>query len=189
MTKVWIVSALVVAAVVAGILLLTNDAAMGGGNGAATGRPPVPLNDAEVRKYKRVQADILRIIDAATREFIETGTSAGRARVETLLRRNKLDPDMWETLRNRVEFVVDVIRWEQSSAERTADMERRIQKARDLLAAARSEAMKTKHRRDIAILERQRDARVRPINDSDRAVVKKHWNDLDRLVPRIRTGK
>ena len=186
MTKVWLVSALVVGSLVAGILLLTHEPELGENGSTAAERPPSPLTDAEVRSYMTVQVGLRRIMAEMASNFGTGGAKAGKAKVETHLRRNHLDAQSWEKLRRRVEYVVDVIRWEQASESRLHEIDREIKKNEGLLEAATSEEMKKKLRETIANVKAQRDAKARPVNDSDRAVAKKYWNDLDKLAPRIR---
>ena len=192
MTRSWIVSATVVAAIAGGILLVTHEPAPAD-TGSALERPPPPLADGDVRTYIRVQRAQLLLMQEAVMAMQQHGKEAGaaimQARRPELLRRNKLDDSMWENIRLPVEHVVGIIRWEADAPKRLARIDAGIRKHQGLLDSARKEEQKKQHRATIAMLQKQRDAKARPINDSDRVLAKKFWRDLDRLVPRIKTPR
>ena len=186
MTRVWVVSALVVAAIAGGVLLLASDPAPANDDALRKPKPPTPLSEKEVRKYMEVRTREKVIFNAAAGRFGGPNPVNVPAEMKKLLRGNQLTAADWNHLRNRVEFVVGILRYERNTEKRRARIEREIRKKEVVLEDARSkgfEELEQKVTEDIELLQTSLDAVARPIADSDRALVNKFRKTLFELVP------
>ena len=186
MTRVWVVSALVAAAIAGGVLLLASDPAPENDTGARKPKPPPALAEREVRKYLQVRPEEHVIFRAAARAFGGPNPLDAPAEMAKMLRRHKMTSADWTNLRNRVEFVVGILRYEQNTKSRRARIEQKIRTKEVVLEDAKSAGLNELEKKvteDIKMLKTRLDAEARPIADSDRALVNKFRKTLFQLVP------
>jgi hypothetical protein len=192
--RVWLVAGIVVVVVAATAILLNRDA--GGEKKAEPVRQaPTRLTEHEVRTYIDVMPRFHEVLQEAANQFqnrpkngtTDNGVPDPRAKITALLRRHHLDLKSWDVLRRRVEYVVTVVRFENSAEEREAALDEAIAQKEQLVSAA-SGSMKKTLEEDLKNLEAQRNARGAPIQEEDRELALRFWPDLDRLTSGTASG-
>ncbi|MHC4549619.1 MAG: hypothetical protein ACYTEZ_12675 [Planctomycetota bacterium] len=194
MVRVWIVSALVVAAVVAGILIFTGGETPTGGRRKGP-PPPSPLMEAEVRTYIAIQPKLLsalyQIAEEVQAQRVERGGSfdqeyfARRSQAvrDAILAEHHVTPESWDRLRRRVEYAVDVLRWGDEAKQRNADLDVRIEQKEGLLELTTGKQRELLEA-DLEALRRQRAGEGPPLLPRDVELIKSFWSDLAQLAPR-----
>ena len=182
MTKVWVVSALVVAAIAGGVLLLFAEDAPKDRDTTPKLKPPVSLREEEVRLYMKIRPIEDQIFVAAAIAFGTNKPIDAPLELARVLKRFHLTRDDWTTMRQRVEYVVGIQRYENNKDKRTAAIHKKLRKNEKLLESAENEALKQRIRGDIVFLKNKLRAVAKPISDSDRAVTQKFWTTLSKLV-------
>jgi hypothetical protein len=186
--RVWLVAGIVVVVIAAVVILLTREAG-GEKKGEPVRQVPTRLTEHEVRTYIDVMPRFLQMLQEAAIEFqrqprngtTDNGVPDPRAKITALLRRHRLDLKSWDVLRRRVEYVVAVVRFENSAEEREAALDEAIAQKEQLVSVASGTAKKTLEE-DLKNLEAQRNARGAPIHDGDRELALRFWADLDKLA-------
>lgn len=184
MGRVWLISALGVAAVVGAVLWFTRPAASGATTGSQA--PAVQtLSERDVRRYIEYMPVFLRIVGQAAQRYaanpLEQKSVQGE--IEASCVAHHLTLQDWEALRRRVEFVVDVIRFEENKPERDLRYEEEL--ARKLELLERSEGQQREIvQRDIDQLKADYAAGAPALHAADRELVRTFRRDLDALVPK-----
>lgn len=189
MIRVWIVSALVVAAAVALVLVLTADSSgdRGEQRNATKLRAPPPLTEREARTYVAVWSALKPKLDEAAEAYAR---SQGKVQVDVrlwlepyLAKTHHLTLEDWDVLRERVEFVVGVMRWEQNKPDRDAKLDREIEKQKAMIAEAKGK-LREQLEEGLAALELRRQAVARPIHPQSRELATRF--KLDSFVPQTK---
>jgi len=194
--RVWIVSFLLVAGVVAGVLHVTRGDEPTKEPPPRAAPPRTPLQEGEVRAYLTVMPAVNAQNQANAAEFADIWQKTGqypndpamamrhRAAVETILQKHGYTTGTFQRLRERVEVVVDILRWESDATNREAEFDRRIKEREEMLESATG-AVRTQIERDLAQLKERRKAAPPPLHESDRELVTRFWAQLDPLAPRV----
>lgn len=186
MSRPWIVSFVLVALVVAGILYFTQDSGEPGGPAEPKTEPTKAqsLTTNDVLKYLEVYPEV----DSAMFAIAQSGNRDPQAvptAIRPILAKHSLSMESWNQLWRRVEDVVNSIRAEQSNPERLQKINRILDSKRSALAATDGE-LKKRIEQDIKGLEAERDREIVKIHPTDREVVMRYWDQLNRMAPRIR---
>jgi hypothetical protein len=173
-TKVWIVAGLIVVAVATAVILLNRDPETE--QKRTTRKPPARLQESEVRAYLSIMPRYWEILNEAVQKM-----ENARPRIETLLRTHHHDLKSWRRLQERVEFVVNVVRWEGRKDERDADIDKKIKDLEGLRETARG-ADRERIDEQIAKYRSFKEAVSTPLHPEDRELVKRFWTELDRFA-------
>jgi len=197
MLRVWLFSALGVAVVVMAVLLFGGSRKEGPATEDASAKPPAPLQSREIELYLEVWPKVdqkLGEVAQATKlrwqkegRFPAGTDPQAQARyrdiIEALLERHHLSLQSFQTLRSRIWYAVEVVRWENEAKRRNDDLELRIKDKQQLLELAGKAELRKRILADIEALRKQRLAKGPPLLDADRRLVKSYWKALAPLVP------
>jgi len=180
MLKAWILSALGIGVIVTGVILATAD------DSNSKQRPYVPtwrnLTEQEVRICITTLREHDAIVSADMRAFVESGKNNAaevRAKVQALARRHQLTRSQMKEIWDRVEKVVNAIRWQEEPSVARNKFEQQLELKRDQTPT--TEKDKALQAEEIASLERQLKGEDFP--HADKLLVKKYWSDLNEIVP------
>ena len=191
--KPWILSGLLVAVTVGLVLLFTQEQPDRDDTKQEDNLPPAPraLTEREVQLY-------IEIWPQLHRKYREVAQASGRAKlagrpytgdVESWLQAFLLQRQMsvadWRDLQRRVEFAVEVTRFEASREKRARDLRDEIARKRIALSGATGKR-KQMLERDIAVLEERQRMVPRPPAAETRRLMRKYWNRLDLIVPKTK---
>jgi len=192
--RVWLTCALATGIVIAAVLTFTKrqDAEA---DGPAPPKPPPALSEQEVRTYVEIMPQITGLFGDLAMEYQRERVRndgnvdqaafeiKSQALVDALLERRHLTRETWDTLRKRVEYVVDVVRAGPELEEARPKIEEQIALKRALaqkLARADERAAVEKEIKDLeALLE----GKGPPLLDQDRDLVRQYWRALHEAVP------
>jgi len=195
MVRVWLVSALVVAAVVALVLYFTSDVKTPH-DGPHKLKPPSPLREADVRLYVDVMEEMMNLFrkyaDMHTAEMIATQGNVdeealgqkSQVEFDTLLEKYHLTRATWKALSDRVEYAVNVVRAEETAETRKAEIEEQIALKQELLSKVTDPEDRATIEVEIRAAQAQLEAGTLPLLDRDKELIRQYWRDLDRLAPR-----
>jgi len=191
--KPWILSGLLVAVTVGLVLFFTQEQPGRDDTNEKDRLPPAPraLTEREVQLY-------IEIWPQLHRKYLEVAKASGRAKlagrpytgdVESWLQAFLLQRQMniadWTELQRRVEFAVEVTRFEASREKRARDIQDEIARKRIALSGStgkRKQALE----HDIVVLEERQRAVPRPLAAETRRLMRKYWNRLDLIVPKTK---
>ena len=185
MPRSWILSFAAVAIAVGAILFFTREEQpkkQPGPIGEQTYPQSITTND--VLKYLEVQPKINAITDALASADDPTRVDI-KDRIREVLTLNSLSEASWDELWKRVENAINGVRAEKESPARIAKIQARIDAKKAALAAAGGK-LKEQIEKDLAGLEAARDRAIRPIHPSDREVIMRFWDQLNRIAPRVK---
>ncbi len=163
-----------------------------GSDSAGGNRAPAiqTISERDVRRYIEFMPVFLRIIGQAVQQHVQNpmAQKSVQSEVEASCVQHHLTLNDWEDLRRRVEFVVDVIRFEENKEERDLRYEEELARKEELLA--RSEGGQREIvQKDIDQLKAAYAAGAPPLHAGDRELVRTFRRDLDALVPKTSTGR
>ena len=192
--KPWIVSGLLVAVTVAIVLLITREpSSVPDKTGGANRLPPAPraLTEREIQIY-------IEVWPRLRRKYLEAAQASARAKLagrpygsdiepwlEGLLRQRQMSVADWTELQRRVEFAVEVTRFEANREKRIRELEADIARLRLTLQGARGKRKQTLEK-DIAVLEERISMVPRPLAPETRRLMRKYWSRLDLIVPKTK---
>lgn len=190
MLRTWIGSFVAVALVVGAILHFTGRKEPVDPAPPPDRRLPPPLEEKEIRTYLKVWPEVTAQLEEWARGFKpgQQPSSENQAQLDAILLRHHLDRPSFDLLRRRVEYVVDVLRWEEGLPAQRRKLEEEKARNEEFLKAAQGPT------RD-KLLEQQRGIEQKlaetppPIHDSDRKLIRRFWAELDRVVPGQGSGK
>ncbi|MHC4958661.1 MAG: hypothetical protein ACYTGN_09810 [Planctomycetota bacterium] len=188
MAKAWIVSILVVGVIVGAVLYLTDDSPPDRPDSPELRAPP-PLNEKEIQLYLEVSPELNRRMSELARKYGDARARGEKyedpeevARwIEVELKRRKMVLADWNAVRQRVEFVVGVMRYERDRGQRNARLELDIERTEELVRKSRG-SIRARHEEDLQRLKDQARMQARPIHDESRRLATKYWGQLDRAV-------
>jgi hypothetical protein len=207
--RAWILSAAGAAAAVVIVLAMTRQDTHG--EEEKPKPPPVrvapkPLDENEVRLYLATFPEMLEAIKQINAQLAAEWRKEGRfpqhdpqfqrriqEAVEVALQRHHLTHAEFDRIRGRVEYVIDVMRYEQSAGERRTKTLEQLRVKESAAELQTDPKMKELLERDIARLKEQLDAAGPPISDADRKLVTRYWDQLEPVAlrtnasPRSRT--
>jgi hypothetical protein len=194
MLRAWLLSALGVGIVVAVILFSREDP---GGEVADIPRrnSPAPLAYEEVETYITVMPQVKAKLGEVAEEVMRRWSAAGRypddpeldlraqTIVDQVLASHHLTRASFTKVRNRVEYAVDVVRWEQEADRRNAKLDAQIIEKEQLLEMAGGDAMRKQLEQDLDRIRAQRTDEGPPLHERSRTMVKQNWAALARIAP------
>ncbi len=186
MVRVWLLSALGVGGAVAALLWLTRPTPPE----PRTGReaPEVAtLTERNVRDYIAFMPKFLGIIGRAVQSHVQDPGSdkSVQGHVEAACVEHHLTLKDWEKLRRDVEWVVDIIRFEEDKEGRNRRFEEELARKLELLEKSEGEQRKIVQK-DVDQLKAIHAAGAPALHPKDRELTRSYWRDLDALVPKTR---
>ena len=191
MAKPWIVSGLLVAFVVGAVLYITKEPSVADdGDKSALPSAPPSLNEKEIITYIEVWRGIDLILKKAATIAVNAKIAkqpmppeaSGRPHVQALLKQHNMTLSDWKVLRDRVEFVVGVLRFERDKPARDQRIADDIAEKEKMLTQVPGKARKSIET-TIARLQEQQRAVPKPITQQSRKLARKYWKSLDAIVP------
>ena len=156
--------------------------------------PPPALQETEVRLYiaiitvrDEIMAEYLSVhrpgVDAEKDKAIGV---AIQTRMEQECRSHHITAGEFDFIRRRVEYIVDVVRRDDAAPERAARREQKLEDLRGQLEHTGDEILRKKLQEQIDYEEALKSAPEPRAYAGDKELVRRFWDDLDRLAPRRR---